>query len=114
MHKLLQKWLDKSGVNSPEELDNTPMPDGSPTERQTFEEYRAVLAKKELTLEDIKTYCLGQVGVIEGKWADYDTPNTKKAELIPYHTVYRTLVAIIDSPISARATLEQQLEELTK
>lgn len=114
MHKLLEKWLQKSGVKSPEELDNTPMPDGSPTERQTFEEYRAVLSKKELTLEDFKNYCLGQVGVIEAKWADYDTPNSRKAELIPYHTVYRTLVSIIESPLSARASIEKQLEELTK
>lgn len=114
MHALLNKFLDKAGVKSPEELDNTPMPDGSPTERETFEEYRSALSKKELTLSDFKDYCLRQVKIIENKWADYDIDNAKKSELIPYHTVYKTMVAIIDSPSGNREALINQLEQITK
>ena len=114
MHKLLQKWLDQRGIEKVEELDNTPMPDGSPTERETFNEYKQALMKKELTLQDFSNYCKRQVGIIEARWADYMVSNQIKAELIPYHTVYKTMVAIIDSPVANREALIEQLEQLTK
>jgi len=114
MHKLLEKWLNKQGVKSPDELDNTPMPDGSPTELETFNEYRRGLAKQDLTLEDLKNFCLSQVSVIEYKWADYDLDARKKAEFIPYHTVYKILISVIDGPVANREAMEVQLEKLTK
>ena len=46
------------------------------------------------------------------KWKDLDTLNAKKAELIPYHVVYKTLLAAIESPKSAREALEIQLNQL--
>lgn len=114
MHKLLTKWLGKRGISSPEELDNTPMPDGSPTERETFEEMRLILNKKELKVDDIKEFCSTQLKVIENKWANYDVKNAKKAELIPYHNVYRTLIAVIEGPDRVREQLEEELTKLTK
>jgi len=78
MDKLLTKWLEQKGVKSPEDLDNTPMPDGSPTERETFENYRAGLDMKEVTVTNIKNFCKGHVGYIEAKWADYDLDAKKK------------------------------------
>ena len=111
---LLEKFLNKRGVKDPEELDNTPMPDGSLTERQTFDNWRAILSKDELTLEDIKHFCERQIAVIEGKWADLNIEQARKAEMIPIHTVYKALLLAIDSPRSAREALEQQLEQLTK
>ncbi len=114
MHKLLTRWLGKRGFNSPEELDNTPMPDGSPTERETFEQYRAILDKKELTLDNLKEFCTNQMSAIETKWADYALGEMQKAELIPYHTVYKAIRSAIDSPKHTRELIEQQLTELTK
>jgi len=114
MHKLLQKWLDQRGIEKVDDLDNTPMPDGSATERDTFNEYRQALMKKELTLKDFSDYCKRQVGIIESRWSDYTLDNARKAELIPYHTVYKTMVAIIDSPIANREALIDTLEQLTK
>jgi hypothetical protein len=112
MHKLLTKWLEQRGISSPEELDNTPMPDGSPTERQVFEEYRGALSKKELTIADLKLFCQGQIAVIENKWS---TPEyLHKAELIPYHTVYKAIINTIAGDQSARESMERQLEQLTK
>jgi hypothetical protein len=112
MDNLLTRWLEKNKVSTPEELDNTPMPDGSPTEREVFEEWRKALSKKEFTLADLKEYIQGQIGVIETKWADYEYKD--KEQLIPYHTVYRTLLGVIDSPQTNRAALEEQLNKLTK
>jgi hypothetical protein len=114
MHNLLTKWLEKRGVKSPDELDNTPMPDGSPTELEVFNEYKAGLAKQDLTLEDLKNYCLAQISVIESKWADYSIDDSKKSQLIPYHTVYKTLINVIDGPVAVRTAMEKQLEKLTQ
>ena len=114
MHNLLSKWLEKHKVDNPEKLDNSRMLDGSPNERQTFKIYNEILSKPELTLEDVKKFCQTQVEIIEGKWKNLDLENMKKAEMIPYHTVYRTLLTAIDSPRSARESLEKQLNELLK
>jgi len=111
---LLDKLLQKKGVKSPEELDNTPMPDGSPNERQTFEEYRRILSEGDITVEKIQEFCQSQINVIESKWKDLGIGNDKKAEWIPIHNVYSTLLSVIKSPKAAKEALETQLRELTK
>lgn len=111
---ILDKWLHKKGVKDPSDLDNKPMPDGSPTEKQTYEIYKAILGKEQLTLDDIKKFCERQLSVIETKWTDLNLEQIKKAEMIPYHTVYKTLLLAIDSPKAAREALEKQLEQLTQ
>jgi hypothetical protein len=114
MHTLIEKLLRKRGIKDFSELDNEPMIDKSPTEKETFEGWQAVLSKEELTIKDIKEFCESQIGIIEGKWKDLSIQNEKKAELIPYHTVYKNLLAAIDSPQAARENLEKHLIELTK
>ena len=114
MHPLIEKLLFRKGIADLKDLDDTPMPDGSPTEKQKFEEWNATLSKEELTVDDIKDFCRAQIAMIDGKWADLNTTNEKKAELIPYHTVYRLFLLAIDSPRSARENLEKQLNQLIK
>jgi len=114
MDKLLTKWLEQKGVKTPDDLDNSPMPDGSPNERETFENYRQGLDMKEVTVINIKNFCKGYMSHIESKWADYDLDAYKKAELIPYHTVYKAIVNLIESPKSNRETMKNQLKQLTK
>lgn len=114
MDKLLTQFLEKAGVQTPEDLDNQPMPDGSPTERETFESYRRGLEVKEVTVDNIKNFCRGQLSVIENKWADLEIDSNKKAELIPYYTVYKGMIAIIESPIKNRESLVNNLKQLTK
>lgn len=114
MHGLLAKLLKKRGIKSFSELDDSPMPDNSPTEKQKWDEWEKILSKEELTLEDVKQFCRSQIDVIEGKWKDLNTDQSKKAEFIPYHTVYKTLLQAIDSPRSSRESLEQQLNQLLK
>ena len=83
MHNLLEKLFLKKGIKDANEL--------SPEERKTFDNWKSILSKDELTLKDVKEFCKTQLEIIEGKWRNYDIDNIKKAELIPYHTVYKTL-----------------------
>ena len=79
-------------------------------ERETFEKYEAILSKPDLTLEDLKRFLESQIGIIEGKWRDYDRQN--KESLIPYHTVYKALLNIINAPQVERQALEDYLRQL--
>ena len=106
MHSLLHKLFAKRGIKDPNEL--------SVDERKDFDNWQSILTKDELTLEDVKNFCTTQIRVIEGKWADYNVEQARKAELIPYHTVYSALLQAIDSPKQARQALEQQLTQLLK
>lgn len=104
MHGLIEKLLHKRGIRTPDQLDQE--------EKQTFENWQLVLNKDELTTSDITAFCRSQISVIENKWKDFDTTNEKKAELIPYHVVYKTLLAAIESPKSAKGALEIHLNQL--
>lgn len=106
MHNLLSKLFQKKGIKDVTEL--------SGEEREVFENYQRVLSKEEMTMEDMRKFLEAQVSVIEGKWRDYNTPQSQKAELIPYHTVYRTFLQAIDAPQVEREQLEQYLMQLTK
>ncbi len=101
---ILEKWLAKAGVKNIEEL--------SPEEKVTYEAYRKILSKDELSLEDFKVFCQSQISVIEGKWKDLNLENTKKAELIPYHTVYKVLEQVISAPKVEREHLEAHLNQV--
>jgi hypothetical protein len=104
MHSLLHKLFEKRGIKSPDEL--------SPEEKQTFEQWNAVLSKDDISVGGIKEFCEMQVAKIETKWRDMATDNSKKAELIPYHTVYKLIIGVISAPQSEKELLEKQLNEL--
>ena len=103
MHELLRRLLAKREIKI-ENLDQE--------EKKTFEGWQAVLSKEELTIEDIKNFCQSQVVLIESKWADYGLEQSKKAELISYYHVYRTLLKVVDSPKQMRENLEKNLLQL--
>lgn len=110
---LLNKLLKKYGVESAEQLDNTPNSDGSPTERDTYENYKKILSADEvLTPEVLQNFLRGQIGMIEMRWKDLTLENAKKAELIPYHTVYKTLEQAISAPRAEREQLEAHLNQI--
>lgn len=104
MHKSVEKLLHKRGIKNLDQLD--------PEEKKTFEGWQLVLSKSELSTSDIASFCRSQISVIESKWKDLEVPTTKKAELIPYHVVYKTLLAAIESPKAARESLEMYLNQL--
>ena len=101
MRGILAKLLTKRGINNIDDL--------SHEEKQTFENYERVLSKEQLTVEDITKFLETQVSIIEARWRDYATEN--KATLIPYHTVYKTLLEAIKSPQKERENLEAYLNQ---
>ena len=103
---ILDKFLKKKGIKDPSDL--------SEEEKATYEGWKKILSKEELTTGDIREFCQTQIDMIENKWTDLEKDNSKKAELIPYHTVYRLLLSVINSPKVEREQLENQLEALLK
>lgn len=103
---ILDKLLRHRGIKDVTELDKE--------EKDQFVVWQAVLSKGELTIEDIKKFCQAQITLIEAKWSNLEISQEKKAEFIPYHTVYKLLLGAIDSPKQAREALEAQLNQLIK
>ncbi len=101
---LLDKLLHKRGITSTDEL--------APEEKVTFENWKSVLSKKELTVSDIKDFCVNQLSMIESRWNDFAITSERKAELIPYFSIYKNLLTAIDSPKSVREALEKHLNQL--
>lgn len=103
---ILDRLLKKRNIKDTNELDAE--------ERKVYDDWRKILSKDELTLEDIKEFCKTQCEIIEGKWRNYDLEQNKKGELVSYHSVYKTILLAIDSPKIAREALENQLNEMIK
>lgn len=104
MHSLLSRLLQKRGIKNFQEL--------TTEEQATFEQWQAVLSKEELTIGDIKQFCELQIGTIEAKWKDMALENVKKAELIPYHTVFKLILSALDAPKAVREQVERQIQSL--
>lgn len=101
MHSLIRKLLQKRGIKSVEEL--------SMDERATFDNYTRILNKRELSMDDLKQFVQARIDQIEQKWKDMNIDATRKGELIPYHTVYKTLLQAMNAPQAEREALEQVL-----
>ena len=103
---ILTRILEKRGIKDIKQLDAD--------EREAFEEafegYQRTLSKPDITIENLKEFLHIQLQVIEGKWKSYDMQN--KADLIPYHTVYKVLLDILNSPQAEREQLEKYLIQL--
>lgn len=106
MHNLLSKLFEKRGIKDVNDLDEE--------ERITFEHWNNILSKETLSITDIKEYCQTQLDIISSKWASYDLESSRKAELIPYFSVYSSLLKVMDAPQLGREALEKQLNELIK
>ena len=104
MKGILQRLFEKRGIESIEQLD--------PAEKATFEGWEKVLSKETLTINDVQTFCRSQLGIIEAKWKDYSLEQSKKAELVPYFTVYKCILDAISAPLAAKQQLELHLQQL--
>ena len=103
MIDILNKLLQKRGVKFDELRED---------EKVQFEQWKLVLTKDELSTQDIKNFCQQQVDIINGKWQDLNLEQSKKAEMIPYYTIYNLLLKVLDSPKEAREGLEKNLVQL--
>lgn len=101
MNSLIGRLLRKRGIDDVEKL--------SAEEKATVENYERILSKRELTVADLREFARFQVDKIEGVWRDQNVEQSRKAELIPYHTVYKTLLQAIEAPEAERKALESVL-----
>lgn len=81
----------------------------TPEERSTLTMYETILARKEMTIADVREFLAAQISIIENKWRDLNTDEAKKAQLIPYHTVYKVILQSLDAPQAEREALEKVL-----
>lgn len=113
MHPLLAKLLQKRNVKSIDELSSEPMPDGSPTDRQTFEQWQRILSEKEeITVEKVREFCERQIHNIQGQMKNLDNSPQKNERLILLLNVYTTMRDVLQSSQAERENLERYLQAL--
>lgn len=101
---ILSQWLAKIGAKSVDDL--------SKDERATFDQWEFILNKKELSLEDLRSFISTQVFSIEARWKDMGMLSAQKAELIPLHVAYSTILQVLNSPQQERERLEAHLRAM--
>ena len=104
MHKLLRQLLDKRKIDSVEEL--------STDEKSDFERWDRTLSEGEITVDKIALFCQNQINTMEMMWSSLENTPEKNERLILMHTVYKKLLAIIESPQAEREALEKYLTQL--
>lgn len=113
MNNLLARYLEKLGYKSIDELSDVPMPDNSPTEKNVFQKWQKILSSNEdVTVDNIKELCERQLSQIEEQMKDLENSDIKNNRLVILHTVYKTILKAISSPITERAQLEVYLNSL--
>lgn len=98
---ILQRWTKKRGIEDINEA--------SPDDQKLYEQYKTVLRGREITSKDIENFIKSQIGAVESKWRDLDLSTERKSELIPYHTAYKSILAVLTAPEAERAALETYL-----
>jgi hypothetical protein len=100
---LITKLFEKRGIKDVSEL--------SMEEKSTFDNYQKILSKDKLEVEDLVKFINNQISVIENKWRDMNIDESKKAQLLPYHTVYKAILSAIESPKAEKEALESFLRQ---
>lgn len=100
---ILSRLLEKRGITEDELVGD---------EKAQFDQWKKTLSGEEVSVEKIKDFCQNMVGVIEGKWRSWDLTNEQKAELLPYHTVYKAIIDVINGSKVEREQLEEYLQKL--
>lgn len=100
---LLDKWLQKVGVQKVEEL--------SPEEKTVYDHYRHILSGDSVSVESIKAFCKAQIAIIEEKFAN-NTVIMSDHYLKACLHVYLNLLKAIEAPEQERISLELHLTQL--
>lgn len=106
MSNALSKVLESKGIKDESEL--------SDEERAQFNNWRSILNKEELNMDDVIGFCNAQVDNIEAQFKDLNNSAEKLTRLVLQHSIYKTLATIIKSPAAERESLEVYLTDLIK
>lgn len=101
---ILQKILKKRGIEDVNELDLE--------EREQFEQWRKTLSEDEISLDSVKDFCETQVRNIEAQMKDLERSTEKTDRLVTQHTVYKSIIGIIEAPQEMKENLIKYLQGL--
>lgn len=101
---ILSELFKKRGIKDYTEL--------SSEEKVQYEEWKTVLSKENLTISDVKDFCLDQLSLIEVQFKDLDRDFSKTDRLVLLHSVYTAIMTLLDSPKIERENLEKYLTGL--
>lgn len=104
MISLITKLLQKRGIKDVNEL--------SPEEKGTFESWEKILSGSEVSVKSISTFCEHNIRTVEAQFKNLDTSKEKLERLVLLHTVYSSLLGIINSPQAEKEALERYLNSL--
>lgn len=100
---VIDKVLEKRGLK-PEEL--------TPEERVTIDSWRSIFEGSEVSVKSIGMFCENNIKTIESKFKEIDTPPQKLQALVLLHSVYSSLLSLINNPQAEKKALEEYLSSL--
>jgi len=106
MHKLLTQLLEKRGFTKIEDL--------TLEEKADFDRWNESLNTEEVTVKAIEAFIRSQQSKVEDKLANSEIPKEQRLELLPYLSIYKALLGLIESPKVERELAEKSLEQLLK
>ena len=113
MHSLLTKLLQKRGIKHVNDLPADPMPDGSLSDKQTFENWNRILSsKQEVTVENLRAFCDSQLKEIKAQMRNLDNTPSKNQRLQLLQNVYGAILDAMEAPKTEREALEKYLTGL--
>lgn len=104
MKNYLSELLKKRGIKDASEL--------SKDEQADFERWKKILAKDEVDIKDVLGFCKNQIIVIEKKFGDIENTPQKAEKLTMNHSIYKTLINLIEQPKEQREALIKYLTSL--
>ena len=106
MHPLLNRLFQKRKIEDVTKL--------SEEEQATFDTWEKILSEGEINVDKILKFCWSQISAIELQWKNLDNNERKNERLILMHTIYKTLIGIIEAPRAEKESLEKYLNDLLK
>lgn len=104
MHYLIERLFKKKGIEDVAKL--------TPDDQAAYEEWKRILSAQPLTVEAVTEFCRYQLSLIETTWKNLDNSTQKNERLIAQHTVYKTLLEVIEAPQKQKEQLEAHLHKL--
>lgn len=101
---ILSKLLEKRGIKNKDYLE--------PDEKATFESWERVLSGEKISVENIALFCKNQLNNIESQFKDLDAPIEKKSRLTLLHSVYSSILGLINNPQASKESLERYLQDM--
>jgi len=102
----LESILEKLGVTSPDQL--------TAAERKTWMEWTHTLAKRDVTIEDLKTFLPQELDRAHGELRDFKNTNEKDMFYKAYASLLENITKFITSPAKERDELIAFLKQKYK